>query len=486
MQIISIKFYLFTVLLFLTFNATSQSNDSDSFNCFSVLIGKEASIDGSVLLAHNEDDGGDRVVNWYKVPNQKHNSAIDSIQLKREHSIAQAKQTYAYLWLEIPELEFSDSYFNEQGLIIASDNCRSREDQAELTNGGIGYWLRRLMVERAKTAREAVELAGNIIETVGYASSGRTYSIADANETWMLSVVNGKHWVAQRVPDNHVAIIPNYYTITQVDLSDTANFLGSRDLITYAIERGWYNPKEGPFNFRKAYSNQKNLSHIGNKARLWVSINALSKKQYGIDDDFPFSFVPKKKIALQDVFKVLRNHYQGTENTFLDANYSGTPHMQKVMSVCSNTNQYGFVAQLRSWLPTPIGSVLWIAPRRPCSQAFIPIYSGILDVPKKLSVTNYKDALANHFTKIDDFEAYSKGHQYLYFDKSAKKVDSNYSKLIENYQKTLFEFENQLLLEQNNFEKNLQEKYHKNPKKAIKKLTKYSNKQLKKAIKNNK
>jgi len=479
------NFYVFVFVLFLSFNLQAQVKDTEGYNCFSVLVGKEASVDGAVMLAHNEDDGGNRVVNWYKVPEYENNRNIDSIQLKRGHTIAQATNTFSYLWLEIPELEFSDSYFNEHGLIIASDNCRSREDKPELTNGGIGYWLRRLMVERAKTAREAVLLAGQLVETIGYASSGRTYCIADANETWMLSVVNGKHWVAQRVPDKHVAIIPNYYTIKEIDLSDKANFLGSKDIIEYAIKRGWYNPKQGPFNFRKAYSNQRNLQSITNKARHWVSINTLSNKQYGIDDDFPFSFIPKRKLSLPDIFTVLRNHYEDTENNFLETTYQDSPHGQKVMSVCSNTNQYGFVAQLRNWMPAEVGAVLWIAPRRPCTQSFIPIYSGILNVPDNLAVTNHKKALANHFTKITDFKQYSKGHQYLKFDKKTKNIDANYEELIEKHQKGIFKFERKLLKKQKCFEKRVCKnlKHHKHDK-ALKKLNNYSNKQLIKVLYN--
>lgn len=477
-----IRFLLFLLFFILVPSnaAFSQNENSNSYNCFSVLIGKKATIDGSVMLAHNEDDGGDRIVNWYKVPKKKHLTK-DSIQLKRGFKIPQVAKTNEYLWLEIPELEFSDSYFNEYGLVVASNNCRSREDQAELENGGIGYWLRRLMVERAKSAREAVLLAGNLIESIGYSASGRTYCIADSKETWMLSAVKGKHWVAQRIPDNQIAIIPNYYTITKVDLSDTKNFLGSKDLIEYAIKRGWYRPDEGNFNFRKAYSNQNNIQSITNKARHWVSINALSKKQYGIDDEFPFSFVPKKKLSLQDVFFVLRLHYKASEKTPFEVDVTKSPHHQKVMSICSNTNQYGLVAQLRTDMPSEIGNVLWLAPRRPCSQEFIPIYSGILNVPKKYSVYDEEKALINHFNKINNFKTYSKNQAYMRFDKKAKTVDTDYKKVIEKLDKKRIKRENKLLKRQKLVEKKFLKKWNKNPDKAKKCLTKYSKKALRKA-----
>jgi dipeptidase len=430
-----------------------------------------------VFLAHNEDDGGKRIVNWYKVPRKK-SKQKDSITLKRGRRIAQVNKTYSYLWLEIPELEFSDSYINETGLTIASDACRSREDQAVIVNGGIGYWLRRLMIERAKTAREAVQVAGELIESIGYASSGRTYCIADSNEAWMLSVVKGKHWVARRIPDNEVAIIPNYYTIDKVDLSDNENYMGSSDLISYAIKRGWYDPqKDGEFSFRKAYSNQKNLKNIVNIARHWVSLNALSEKKYSLNEDFPFSFKPKKKIELKDLFTILRNHYEKTDFD-LSIEHKGNPHHQKTMSVCSNTNQYGFVAQLRAWMPSEIGDIFWIAPRRPCVQAFRPIYSGVITAPKDFAVYDAQTAIIKHFDKIESYKTYTEKHAYQLFYNQANQIDADYTSLILKRQKKLFRLENKLLKKQNKFEKKMLKCFKKKPKKVRKKLARYSYKYL--------
>ncbi len=103
------------------------------------------------MLAHNEDDWGERIVNWYKVPAMNHKEG-SMITLKNGAGMDQANKTYSYLWLEMPEMEFSDSYMNEWGVTISSDACPSKEKKGEITDGGIGYWLRRAMAERAKTA----------------------------------------------------------------------------------------------------------------------------------------------------------------------------------------------------------------------------------------------------------------------------------------------------------------------------------------------
>jgi dipeptidase len=475
---------LFTTLFITIFSiVNAQTDEENGYNCFSILIGKDATADGSVMFAHNEDDFGDRVVNWYKVPYEYNGNNADSITLKRGGRIARTKETYSYLWLEIPELEFSDSYFNENGIMIASDACVSREDNPELTNGGIGYWLRRAMAERARTAKEAVKIGGKLIDEMGYASSGRTYCIAGPDGVWMLSAVKGKHWVAERIPDNQIAIIPNYYTITTVDLSDTVNFLGSPDLIDYAVKKGWYDPKtDGEFNFRKAYSDQDNLQSLGNRARHWITINALSEKQYDIDQELPFSFVPEKKVELKDIFKVLRNHYEGTELDLTDGYTKGNPHEQKAMSVCSKTNQYGFVAQIRRNMPVDIGAVLWIAPRRPCTEPFMPVYSCLLSVPGNFALTDYKTALKTHFNRIEDFESYSKGHGYLLFGQKAASVDTAYGKFIPDVKDSVENMENELLSGQAGFEKGMMKIYTSEPEKARELMTEYSLKQIQKAL----
>lgn len=130
--------------------------------CFSIVVGKNASTDGCVIVAHNEDDTAPQIVNHHKVP--RHNYPPGSkVTLRNGGSLEQVQQTWAYLWSEIPGLSFSDSYVNEWGVTVASDNCPSREDRPELTEGGIGYMLRRLVAERAKTAREGVLLAGELV-----------------------------------------------------------------------------------------------------------------------------------------------------------------------------------------------------------------------------------------------------------------------------------------------------------------------------------
>ncbi len=140
-----------SLLLFLIFYHFIFPQDSFQYNCFSILVGKDATIDGSVLFAHNEDDGGINLVNWYKVPKLTHQNN-KKINLFTGGEFEQTDITNSLLWLEMPGKTFSDSYMNEWGVTITSNACGSKEDSPDLVNGGIGYYLRRIMAERAKSA----------------------------------------------------------------------------------------------------------------------------------------------------------------------------------------------------------------------------------------------------------------------------------------------------------------------------------------------
>lgn len=456
--------------------STAQSVQEGDLNCFTILVGKKASQDGAVLLAHNEDDRDNLLVNWYKVPHLTHSKG-EKIRLYRGGEIPQSRETNAYLWLEMPGFEFSDSYMNEWGVTIASNQCQSKERNGEVENGGIGYFLRRIMAQRARTAREAVKIAGALIEKWGYAASGRTYCIADPNEAWMLAAVQGKHWVAERVPDDAVAIIPNYYTIQQIDLQDTLNFLGAPDIVDYAIQRGWYDPNSGkPFNFRQAYGAPLSLAHYSNVARHWAAINLLAETPYDFAARFPFSFKPKHKISLQDLMTVLRNHYEGTQLEMNPAFNHGNPHHNVIMRICSETNRYGFVAQLRSWLPADVGNVWWIAPTRPCVQPFVPWYFGVKEIPSAYTTADYKSALAHHFDANIQQKEYNERHAYWAFNHYASKVDSNYGALISEIRQQKEKFQENEWQAQKRFEKKLLPVLKKDPRKAQEMLTDFTHK----------
>lgn len=448
----------------------SQHVNEDPFNCFTILAGKQTTTDESVLMAHNEDDYGEQIVNWIVVPATKHESG-ESIQARNGASIPQVSETVRYIWFEMPGMEFSDSFLNEYGVTITSNSCPSREDSAQLSEGGITWELRHIMAQRSHSARQAVQIAAALLEQYGYAASGRTYCIADADEAWMMSVVNGKHYIAVRIPDDAVAIIPNYYTITYVNTTDTNNCIASKDLISYAVKRGWYNPvTDGKFNFRKSYGSSQSLNHKVNIMRMWNAINNLSANYYEPDADFPWLIAPVRKISVEWLANILSSHLEGTPYDQTEGYIKGQPHGKNTGSICASYTQYGFIAQLRDWMPADVGSLIWMIPRRPCVQAMIPVYCGIQSFPADFSMYNYKMALKNHFNRPDNLKNITEDHIYWHFSRIADSADSNYHSRIRQFGTEAMKFNRDQLNNQESFELEVLTDWKKNKHKTAQRL----------------
>lgn len=389
--------------------------------CSSLAAGKKATVDKSVLFGHNEDDGPCPTL-MHVVPRIDHEPG-ETIELWNGGTLEQVVgETWAYTWSYMPGYAFSDSYLNEWGVAIASDASGSREPYpGDLTDGGITYWTRRVVAERAKTAREGVLLIGEMNETFGYASSGRTLIVADPKEAWLVQQVRGRHWCAQRVPDDHVAFIPNRYTIREVNLKDKKNFLASPDLIEHAIDMGWYDPDGGePFEFAKAYG--RNITKMD--TRQWAALRLLTGIEYDPDEMAPFSVKPNRKLSVEDIIEVLRTHYEGTEYEpeWVDPHW---PHSGDPRRICVGSTQESFVMQLRSYMPSFVGNVYWRAQGTPCSTVYSPWYSGILEIPKPYTVgkSNRTSAPPEYY---DPDAADDMNSAYWAFRKMADLVEEDY------------------------------------------------------------
>ena len=446
----------FFIVLLIVYSLALQAQNSD-YNCYTIVVGQKASQTGTLMVGHNEDDWGDKIVNMYKVPGSER-SPKETIKLHSGKSISLGGKTNSYLLLETTTEEFGDVYLNEHGVFICSNACPSKEDKAI---GILGYELRKFIAEKAKSAKEGVKIAGKLIEKYGYSSSGRTYCIADSSEAWLLAVVKGKHWIAQRVPDSSIAIVPNYYTIGTINLKDTANFLGSKDIIKYAVKRKWYNPKSGkPFNFRKAYGTPESLLSIGNTPRHWAGINLLSKKKFPYGENLPFAFIPEKKVSRLDIHKVLAYHFEWTD---FETNYKihKNPHNNIVNRICNAGTKFSVIAELESNTPVAYGAILWFHPLNPCTHPGVPIYFGIPRFPEEYQSEPYQQEMQHHFDKASHtFEANPK-HAYSVFHRITQIVNSNYEGNITGMQSFKNNFEDKVkkLIEETPKEKRPQLSY---------------------------
>lgn len=334
--------------------------------CFGIIAGRNATTDGYVYLGHNEDQHGETMLNIYHVP------ANDA--------------RCAYLWFEFPGQAAGDSYANEYGVSIASNQCLSREDKAR---GGMVYEIRTTAIQHARSAREAVHIIGSLVERYGYADSGRSYLVADQREGWIVAVVRGRHWVAQRVPDDEIATIPNYYTIGEIHLKDTVNFLGSKDLVKYARKRGWYHPKmDGNFNFRRAYAHPETLTDRHNCDR-----HALAQERFfGDFQAETFSRKPAQKFHRRHLSQLLTEPPIRNDATALTTVFTMNPSF-----------------------PPEKGTVVWVGfpGQDAASQSQWTVFMRVPESCHRYATAD--EALERHFTDVGNYRERWPGHFYWHY-----------------------------------------------------------------------
>jgi dipeptidase len=379
--------------------------------CTALIAGGGTTEDGSVLYAKTEDDTRDDIDYLWYVPRRSHRPG-EVVRLYNGGAIPQVAETYAYFWDEPPATQYSSAIVNEWGVAFGSNACSSKEDPVEeveargdLVEGGLGFELRMILAERSKTAREAVLLAAELLDSYGYNASGRNLNIVGPKEAWQLQMVRGKQYVARRVRDDEVALIANTYTIRAVDTNDRDDFVCSPRLVEYAVERGWYDRREGAFDFAKAYASESSHTSPVNTDRVWDMARHLDEgfpvtweeARTGV---LPVSVIPDHKLSLADVMAIFRSHCEGTDLYRADSTTT-SPHV--FHTVCNNATHRTTIVQQRSDMPPQVGTVVWRALDRPCASVFVPWYLGATRVPEAFQHApesfneTDKGALAYHF-----------------------------------------------------------------------------------------
>lgn len=400
--------------------------------CTSILVGKKASTDKSVITSHTCDgvyrtwlniipaatfpDTAKHLV--YK-GTMKTESAWDKTGVTLAGAIPQVKQTYAYLNTAYPCL-------NEKQLGIGETTIVGRKElQNEKGMFNIEE-LQRIALQRCTNAREAIKLIGSLIKQYGYSDMGECITIADKNEVWQLEIFGegpdqiGGVWAAQRIPDDHVGLSANVARIGEIDLSKPDYFMASENVKDVALKMKLWDGT-APFKFWKAYSQSKKNFTIRDFFIL-SSLAPSANLKYDADE-LPFSVKPDKKVSVQDVFALYRTTYEGTyydmtknlkvakttykkdgsvekidtvlyeganpwmgkdEAAVYNAIKPGTVEFQRTVSVawCA----YSEVIQLRDWLPDEVGGVAWFSFDNPGQSPRLPIYSGNLSLPESFSI----------------------------------------------------------------------------------------------------
>jgi dipeptidase len=378
----SLRFVLIAFFVVILFSGSVQTGGPASSSardkCTTVIVGKDATGDGSVLLGHNED-WGEYLMPLRWSPREKHQPG-ETFKLRDGQVIPQVEETYAFIW---PAAECSG--INELQVAMADDTGSCRKELFQNERGIDLQEFVQLALQRSRTAKEAVLTMGGLIEKYGYRShnglDGDMVSIADPNEGWWMEVTIGGIWVAQKVPDDAFVVLANRFRIGEVNLKDSAQFLACPNLVDYAQQRGWYDPAQGPFHFYRAYGTAEDARSAYNTRREWRGNWLLSGSKFR-EEENPLTVVPGKKLIPRDIMALLRDHYEGTEYDLTKGYEKGSPHHTSERTICRMTTDATTVAHLRGWLPPEIGGLLWLSVGTPCSSVYVPYYLGVLDFPK--------------------------------------------------------------------------------------------------------
>ena len=391
--------------------------------CTSIMVGRLASLDGSVMTSHTCDchRTGTQII---VVPAQDHSPGTRTVTRRRDDNtgamerysreptgvIPQAARTLGYL---------SPTYaaMNEKQLAIGESTLGGRAELVSAKGLIDCESLIQILLERTATVREAIELSGRLLEEFGWCDEGEALTIADTQEVWLLEVFGpgkdaiGAVWAAQRVPDDHVSVIANGSRIGELRLDDTDHFSASSNVIDLAKERGWWDPGGSrPFSFYEAYNPDGRTSFAVTR-REWrvFSLLAPGLKLNGNSNVFPFSIKPEKPLGPETIMRLFRDTYEGTDydvcRDLKVENNDGksvisplaNPFMPYEMNHLLRINggwgwrgerqlarwycMYATVTQSRSWLSDSVGGIVWFGYANPAMTTYAPLFAGIEDLP---------------------------------------------------------------------------------------------------------
>jgi dipeptidase len=456
--------------------------------CTNFIITKGASTDGSVMVSYSADSH----VLYGAL--YKYNSPGD---VYRPGSLVPIYEwdTGKYLG-DIPQALRTYSTvgnINEHQVIIGETTYGGREELVD-PKGGIDYGsLIYIALQRATTAREAIDIIADLANSFGYASSGESFSIADKNEAWIMELIGkgpdnrGIVWVARRIPDGYVCAHANQARITTFPKNDPENCLYAPDVITFAREKGYYNGSDEDFSFSDTYAPLTFSGMRGCEARVWAFFRTVADgmdqyQDYAMGHNpanrMPLWVKPTQKVSPKQVFDCMRDHYEGTIMDMtkdIGAGGEECPYRWRPMNFevdgvtyvnerATATQQTGFwfVAQARNWLPDPVGGIIWFGVDDAATSSLTPIYCSITDVPECFREGNGN---MTEYSPTSAFWLYNRVAQFAYL---------RYNQVGKYVRSVADQWENERLQEVKGIDEKAAAMYKDKPADAVKYLTEYS------------
>ena len=379
--------------------------------CTNFIVGKKASVDGSVICSYSADSYG-MFQGLKHQPAAKHpkgtmRQVYDWDTNKYGGEILEAEETYNVI-----------GNINEWQVTIGETTFGGREEMVD-TTGIIDYGsLIYITLQRAKTARQAIDIMTSLVEQYGYCSEGETFTICDPNEAWIMEMMGcasdrkvekGRTvWVALRIPDDMICGHANQSRITKFNMKDKENVRYSKNVVSYARKMGWFKGKDEDFSYNAAYAAPDFSGRRICDARVWSFFNRYAD---GMDRYIPWAeghdanaevmplwVKPNKKLSVQDVETAMRDHFEDTPFA-LDSDMGGgiwempyrpTPLYYKVdgkqyfneRPTSTQQTAWTYVSQMRSWLPREMGGCFWFGNDDPNMVAYTPVYCSMTERPE--------------------------------------------------------------------------------------------------------
>ncbi len=473
---------------------------AQSHACTNLIAGKKATVDGSTMITYAADSHTlFGFLDYYPAA---------------DHKAGDMRKVYdwdtgKYL-SEIPEVAHTYKVvgnINEHQVTIAESTWGGRHE-CEDTTGKVDYGsLIYIGLQRAKTAREAIKVMTDLVAQWGYCSEGESFSIGDPNEVWVLEMIGkggkekGAVWVAIRIPDDCISAHANQARIHKIPFKDKENCMYSKDVVSFARKMGWFNGKDEDFDFSLTYCPPDYGTLRGCDARAWSFFN---KYAAGMDrylpylegkkgaEIMPLYVKPDRLLSVRNMQDMMRDHFEGTPYDMTQdpgaKNYlmpetgdnqnistQGTPFEGATINVVVDsvtycheraiaTQQTGFVfcTQMRSWLPDPVGGIIWFGVDDANTAVFVPMYCCINEVPE-----SYREGKGDLYTF--DFDA-----AFWVNNLIANQCYHRYSQMIPDVRRVQQGIEDAFQAQQPQVEAKALAIYKNNPADAVEFLTNYS------------
>ena len=445
----------FVLLILVTSSYANMPEDQDK-GCFMILAGKNVTEDKSVLMAHNNDLTGEEISYLKKYPRRQHDSG-EVIKFENGLTIPQELITYEWMVLQTEKgfREGDAVAVNEYGVAIGGGVSLAKDRNLQvrkadpLKDKGVTGGIRYIALQRARTARQCVQILGEFFNYYGI-SYPNGFAVADENEIWYIETGGGTHWAAVKIPSDACWIQANSYRIGFIDPNDN-DVMASPGLKEFARRNKLWDPDNQLFNFADAFGGRKRKlkkNKFSDSRRIWRAYSLLvpSKEISPERQKFPTFIRPDKKVTLEKLMSILRDEYRGTKFypysadttilkdttyqidtvyqagtiaqidsvTKIDTSYQIDSSSRMERPIASQNSVHTSIVQIRGGFPSGLKSILWAGLGSPVTTPYIPFYFGIEKIPEPYSEKTPKEKKA--------FHSYNKLSEIYYSDPSVYSI----------------------------------------------------------------